>query len=112
MSSTASASINDTERQRRWRLILGGSAEGACGGLTGDDLEMDKALTALYEPEGAGGLKSGPRRGGTEKSAPKVARWLGDIRKYFPASVVQVMQQDALDRLGMREMLLQPEMLE
>jgi Mg-chelatase subunit ChlD len=109
---TSTPSISDTERQRRWRLILGGSAEGACGGLVGDDLEMDKALSALYEPDGGGGLNSGSRRGGTEKSAPKVARWLGDIRKYFPSSVVQVMQQDALDRLGMREMLLQPEMLE
>jgi Mg-chelatase subunit ChlD len=109
---TSTPTISDTERQRRWRLILGGSAEGACGSLAGDDLEMDKALSALYEPDGGGGLNSGPRRGGTEKSAPKVARWLGDIRKYFPSSVVQVMQQDALDRLGMREMLLQPEMLE
>jgi Mg-chelatase subunit ChlD len=40
-----------------------------------------------------------------------VARWLGDIRKYFPSSVVQVMQRDALERLNMRDMLLQPEML-
>ncbi|WP_141292045.1 vWA domain-containing protein, partial [Ideonella azotifigens] len=42
---------------------------------------------------------------------PSVARWLGDIRKYFPSSVVQVMQHDALERLNMRDMLLQPEML-
>jgi Mg-chelatase subunit ChlD len=40
-----------------------------------------------------------------------VARWLGDIRQYFPSSVVQVMQRDALERLNMRDMLLQPEML-
>jgi Mg-chelatase subunit ChlD len=42
---------------------------------------------------------------------PNVARWLGDIRNYFPTSVVRVMQQDALDRLGLRQMLLEPEML-
>ena len=101
----------DTERQRRWRLALGGEANESCCGLSGEDLEIDQALGALYEPDGPNGMK-GTRRGGTEKSAPRVARWLGDIRKYFPASVVQVMQQDALDRLGMREMLLQPEMLE
>lgn len=101
--------LSDTEKQRRWRLVLGGSAEESCGGLGGVDLEMDRALSALYEPDGPDGMKG---RGGSGKSAPRVARWLGDIRKYFPTSVVQVMQQDALDRLGMKEMLLQPEMLE
>lgn len=110
-ASSALSAVGPNERQRRWRLVLGGEANESCGGLTGEDIEMDEALAALYEPEGSGGLK-GSRRGGTEKSAPRVARWLGDIRKYFPSSVVQVMQKDALDRLGMREMLLQPEMLE
>jgi Mg-chelatase subunit ChlD len=41
-----------------------------------------------------------------------VARWLGDIRTYFPSSVVRVMQQDALERLDLKRMLLEPEMLE
>ena len=50
-------------------------------------------------------------RGGRGASAPNVARWLGDIRKYFPSSVVQVMQRDALERLQLTDMLLQPEML-
>jgi Mg-chelatase subunit ChlD len=40
-----------------------------------------------------------------------VARWLGDIREYFPSSVVQVMQRDALERLDLRRMLLEPELL-
>jgi Mg-chelatase subunit ChlD len=63
---------------------------------------MDQALEALYEPDQKGGL--GP-------SAPNVARWLGDIRTYFPTSVVQVMQKDAIDRLGLTRMLLEPESL-
>ena len=41
-----------------------------------------------------------------------MARWLGDIRTYFPVSVVQVMQKDAIDRLGLPRLLLEPEMLE
>ncbi|GFM98907.1 VWA domain-containing protein [Streptomyces fulvorobeus] len=41
-----------------------------------------------------------------------MARWLGDIRTYFPSSVVQVMQRDAIDRLGLSALLLEPEMLE
>lgn len=103
-------SANEDERLRRWRLILGGAAQTSCGvGLQGTDADIDRALSALYEPDGPGGL--GERRGGSEASAPRVARWLGDIRQYFPASVVQVMQKDALERLKLHDMLLQPEML-
>lgn|GEM_PF-97348 len=38
--------------------------------------------------------------------------WLGDIRTYFPKSIVQVMQKDAIQRLGLRQLLLEPEVLE
>lgn len=103
---------DDNERRLRWRLVLGSDAEAACGGLAGPAAEMDQALAALYDLSGPGSLQSKDRRGGRGGSAPQVARWLGDIRKYFPSSVVKVMQRDALDRLDMREMLLQPEMLE
>ena len=103
--------LSEDQRLRRWRLVLGREADEACGGLTGELKEMDQALSALYDPAGPGGLGSRDRRGGREASAPSVARWLGDIRKYFPGPVVQVMQRDALERLNMRDMLLQPEML-
>ncbi len=52
------------------------------------------------------------RKGGLGSSSPNINRWLGDIRKYFPTPVVQVMQKDALDRLGLERMLLEPELLE
>jgi hypothetical protein len=39
-----------------------------------------------------------PRSASRGGSVPNVVRWLGDIRQYFPASVVQVMQRDALQR--------------
>jgi hypothetical protein len=44
-------------------------------------------------------------------SAPNVARWFGDIRTYLPSGVVRVMQKDALKRVNLRQMLLEPEML-
>ena len=95
---------DNNERLRRWRLILGGTeADGTACMLSGADLQMDRALEALYDAERSGGLGS---------SSPKIARWLGDIRSYFPTSVVRVMQQDALERLGLRQMLLEPEMLQ
>jgi Mg-chelatase subunit ChlD len=92
------------EQLRRWRLILGADeADGTNFQLTGSDLQMDRALTALYDSE---------REGGLGASSPTIARWLGDIRSYFPTSVVRIMQQDALDRLGLKQMLLEPEMLQ
>lgn len=101
------------DRRTRWRLVLGGAASPSCGEPAGTLLEMDKALTALYDDEQGGiGGRGNRRTAGRGGSSPSVDRWLGDIRKYFPSSVVQVMQQDALERLNLREMLLQPEMLE
>ncbi len=62
---------------------------------------------------GAGGRggRAG-RSAGLGGSAPRVARWLGDIRTYFPTSVVQVMQRDAVERLHLTQLLLEPELLE
>ena len=71
--------------------------------LEGEMGRMDQVLDALYDTEKQGGLGS---------SSPNINRWLGDIRKYFPKSIVQVMQKDALERLGMHQLLLEPELLE
>ncbi|MFC5145488.1 VWA domain-containing protein [Streptomyces aureoversilis] len=103
------------ERLRRWRLVLGGdgSADGTGRALSGSDAAMDRTLEALYGGSGGPGSQGGgSREAGLGGSAPRVARWLGDIRTYFPASVVQVMQRDAVDRLGLSSLLLEPEMLE
>ena len=96
-----------SEQQRRWRLMLGGDADGTGCALAGTDLGLDKTLSTLYEPQ-----PSEKRKGGLGGSSPNITRWLGDIRTYFPTSIVQVMQKDALERLNLRQMLLQPEMLE
>ena len=91
------------DRLDRWRLILGREAD------AGQEMElpptlqgMDDVLEALYDAE---------RQGGLGKSSPNINRWLGDIRRYFPSSVVQVMQRDALERLGLTQLLLEPELL-
>lgn len=93
-----------SEHSRRWRLILGGEqADGTGFTLNGNDLGMDRALTALYDSDRSAGLGS---------SAPNVSRWLGDIRTYFPQSVVQVMQKDAMEKLDLKQMLAEPELLD
>ncbi|MEO6654134.1 MAG: VWA domain-containing protein [Ilumatobacteraceae bacterium] len=106
--------VSETERIRRWRLVLGGGdADGTGGDLGGDDLRIDAAMAAVYDQDGSRrtGRGSG-RSGGLARSAPRVARWLGDIRTYFPKPVVQVMQRDAIERLDLRRLLLEPELLE
>jgi Mg-chelatase subunit ChlD len=104
---------SEEERSRRWRLVLGKDSQSSHGDaqsgdglpvtLMGDDAQMDKVLEALYDSDRSAGLGS---------SCPNVNRWLGDIRTYFPKSVVQVMQKDALERLKLQQMLLEPETLE
>jgi len=102
----------DEEKARRWRLVLGGGdADGTGAQLSTSDAGMDAALSALYDSDGTGGA-SGGRGGDLGSSSPRVARWLGDIRRYFPSSVVQVMQADAIERLGLQRLLLEPEMLD
>ncbi|MFJ2834783.1 MULTISPECIES: VWA domain-containing protein [Nocardia] len=101
----------DDNHSRRWRLVLGQAAQEQLGGLSsGPDQAMDQALGALYNTGEAGG--STKRSGGLGGSAPRVARWLGDIRTYFPATVVEVMQRDAVQRLNLTQLLLEPELLE
>ncbi len=101
-------SVPAEEPRRRWRLVLGEAADNpADGPLQGRDAELDAALGALYESDEDGG-----RAGGLGSSAPRVARWLGDVRRLFPTSVVRVVQRDAIERAGLRQLLLEPELLE
>lgn len=89
---------------RKWRLVLGGDDnDGTAMQLEKNDQQMDNALSALYDSD---------RKGGLGPSSPNVSRWLGDIRSFFPNTVVQVMQQDALERLNLTQMLFEKEMLE
>lgn len=112
--------VHESERLRRWRMVLGAGDGDADYGdstgvrLEGDDRQMDAALSALYDapPASAPRGRGTKRAGGLAASAPNVARWLGDIRRYFPSGVVQVMQRDAIERLNLQRMLLEPEMLE
>ena len=97
--------FDSKERLERWRLLLGGQeADGTGFALTGRALAMDRAMAALYDG-------AGERGASLSASAPNAVRWLGDIREYFPSSVVRVMQKDAIERLGMEQLLLEPEML-
>jgi uncharacterized protein with von Willebrand factor type A (vWA) domain len=102
----------------RWRLVLGAPPAGTEVGLFGEadvtvqttpELQgMDRALTFLYSEE----QKSDDRRGGLGRSMPYLPQWLGDIRRYFPTPVVSFMQKEAIDRKGLKQLLLEPETLQ
>ena len=99
------------ERLRRWRLVLGEDAAEATGVVLAEpDVAIDAALGQLYDGAGRG-ADGKPKRVGMGGSAPKVARWLGDIRKYFPGPVVQLLQREAMERLDLRELIKQPELM-
>lgn len=108
--------VSEAERLRRWRLVLGGGDDGTGASLSGADVRIDAALGAIYDVGGSApdeerrGRRTA-RSGGLGRSTPAVTRWLGDIRRYFPTEVVQVLQRDAIDRLRLRQLLLEPEML-
>lgn len=93
-----------TTSEQRWRMVLGQQSDPQNSVAVGGVLQaMDQAMEALYNSE---------RKGGLGASSPNVNRWLGDIRQYFPSAVVQIMQRDAIERLGLKELFLQPEILE
>ncbi|MEM7343568.1 MAG: VWA domain-containing protein [Chloroflexota bacterium] len=112
-------SLQNEAQERRWRLILGKGEEGGQNEdgngdqsepdgepgndspqLSEEDQQLDEALEALYGDEG-----------GLGDSMPDVARWLGDIRRYFSQPVAQMVQQDALRKLKIRKILDEPELL-
>ncbi|MEZ6091247.1 MAG: VWA domain-containing protein [Pirellulaceae bacterium] len=108
----------DEGELRRWRLILGPEAQeslehnsGQSLRLNADQQLMDEALAAIYDQTKSESSAGSSRTSGSGGSAPRLAKWLGDIRTYFSEDVVAVIQQDAIERKGMRELLFEPEML-
>lgn len=104
-SHNPSDTSTDAEKERRWRLALGSDENDS---LSESDKRLSTALDALYNTNSSSKSKG---RGSLSRSAPTVSKWLGDIREFFPSSVVQVVQRDAFERLGLKEMLLEPEFL-
>ena len=98
--------MNKEEKLKRWRLVLGKQADPEQSiNLGAAEKGKDGVLEALYDSDNN-------RKGGLGSSSPRVNRWLGDIRQYFPKSVVQLMQKDAFERLNIEKMLFEPEFLE
>lgn len=111
--------MQNEEQIRRWRLILGQDSSDRFSGmadapLTHEQDMMDQALAAIYDRTEAGGFgnASGGRGGGRGPSNPQISRWLGDVRSLFDKELVTVIQNDAMNRCGLKQLLFEPELLE
>lgn len=126
--------MDTQERIRRWRLILGQESESrfsamgpdgspgfgtgqtdGCGGGTGlsqEQMLMDQALAAIYNKTSAGGFGTGGRGAGHGPSNPQISRWLGDVRTLFDKDLVKIIQADAMERCGLKQLIFEPELLE
>ncbi len=108
--------MSQTEQLSRWRLILGAETEQSFSGMGGaplsqEELLMDSALGAIYGGPGEGFGESG-RGAGKGPSSPVISKWLGDLRSLFDPETVAVVQNDAIERKGLKQLLLEPELLD
>lgn len=106
----------ENRRMSRWRLILGNDSPAFEDvALNSEQAIMDAALAAIYGPEygetGSDG-NSSKQSGGTGQTMPNLAKWLTDVRTFFPQDVVSIIQSDAIDRKGLIDLLLEPETLQ
>ncbi len=109
--------MENTQILKRWRLILGEESQEqmsamGCGGLSEEELLMDSALSQIYGAgSGQGGGKNS-RSAGRGSSSPNLSRWLGDLRSLFSPMEVRIIQNDAINRCGLKQLLFEPEMLD
>lgn len=107
--------MEEQEKMSRWRLILGQESEKRLSGmgartLSSEQSLMDQALAAIYNNTENGGFGSGGA--GKGPSNPQISRWLGDVRTLFDQDLVKVIQADAMNRCGLKQLIFEPELLE
>lgn len=112
------SSLSDEDRRAllRWRLVLGSGVEqidpslrlaalaasAAVAGVDGERLgELDRTLDFVY----------GERTGGSGPSRPYIPTWLANLREFFTASTIALVQKDAIEHKGLTQLLFEPETL-
>ena len=105
--------MEHTQELQRWRLILGQESQERFSGmnmpgLSEEQMLMDSALAAIYNS--SGGFAGGG--GGKGPSNPKISQWLGDVRTLFDKDLIKVIQSDAINRCGLKQLIFEPELLE
>ena len=108
--------MQQKEQMERWRLILGAETEQdftnmGMSSLSQDQLLMDQALAEIYGANQSSQLGSGAGAG-RGPSSPHISKWLGDLRRFFDSEMVAIIQNDAIERKGLKQLLLEPELLD
>ena len=110
--------MDSNKNLKRWRLILGEASheefEGMSGselGLSEEELLMDEALSMIYD-NSSNSNEASLSGGSKGKSRPNISRWLGDIRKLFDKEIVTIIQKDAIEKKGLKELLFEEETLD
>ena len=83
--------------------------------LTQEQDLMDQALASIYNRTELGGFgngKQGASGAGKGPSNPQITRWLGDVRTLFDKELVKIVQADAMERCGLKQLIFEPELLE
>jgi Mg-chelatase subunit ChlD len=102
------------QRLARWRLVMGKGAEQLCGGLSGDDEIRDACLGFLYDREYGDGRNvrgADGHRGGLDESNLTVPDWINHVHELFPKRTIERLEQDALERYQLDEMVTNAEVL-
>ena len=103
---------------------VAGPLSGRAGDRAGDLLDEitiaeDEGRLGAGEDD-CGEIDKGPREKPADKighgpvkdrTFPKVAKWLDRIRNFFPRDVVVLLQKDAIERRGLKQLLFEPEIL-
>lgn len=109
------------EQVKRWRLILGEEVDNHLKDISEDnsismseeDFMMDRALNEIYSSKNFSEVGDNNfASGGHGKSFPNASKWIGDVQSIFDKDIVKIIQNDAIDRCGLKDLLLQPEILE
>ena len=106
--------MENKEILKRWRLILGSGCDeminslGGAAEMSADDLLMDSALSQIYGNDSGANMTGTAGKGA---SSPKLTKWLGDLRSLFASAEIKVIQNDAIERKGLKQLLFEPEML-
>lgn len=95
----------------RWRLMLGESADAACGSLGPQAAAADAALEWLYGREPERGARD-ERSAGLGPSSLTTPDWINSIHTLFPKEVIERLERDAVERFGIDDVVTNLEVLE
>src|SRR3954470_12802661 len=110
----AESELSEAERAtlRRWRLVLGRSADAldGAGGASAEDLARDATLDWLYERDTALGERD-IRGADSSDSALSVPDWINSVHRLFPKETVERLEREAVEEFGLHEVVTNKEVL-